>query len=86
MKELPKLYRLVNLTFPSLRNGVGENLGVIFDIDTIVERQVRRVLCKNGWKWQIQNINELAEYDPYVDTDQVSLDEIGMDIEDVNWT
>ena len=44
---LPKLYRVVDVTFNSLRfNGMCE-------VDEIVTRKARRVLCDDGWEWQI---------------------------------
>lgn len=83
--KLPKLYRPVKLKFSSLRNGLGSGLGVIFDIDTIVERTAMRIRTKEGWKWQIKNIRKIIEWDYFVETDQFCLDEIGMDTELVNY-
>lgn len=83
--DLPKLYRVIKIEFSSLRNGLGSNYGVIFDIDTMVTRKVRRVLCPGGWKWQIRDLHELWEWDYFVDTDQEILNEIGMDTDDVIW-
>jgi len=79
MGNLPKLYRVVSIRFSSLRYGMGDGYGVIFDLDTMVDRIARRVLCEDGWKWQIKDINKLYEWDYFVDTDQEILDEIGMD-------
>ena len=81
MNDLPKLYRPVNIRFSSLRNQVGASLGVIFDIDTIVERKAMRVKICGSWKWQIKDINKLIEWDWFAETDQLSLDEIGMDLD-----
>jgi len=78
--KLPKLYRPVKAKFWSLRNGVGESLGMIFDIDTEVERIVRRVLCPEGWKWQIVGLSKIREWDWSVETDQECLDEYGDDL------
>ena len=84
--ETPKLYRPVRIRFSSLRNGVGAGLGVIFDIDTIVERVAMRVLCDTGWKWQIKNIATISEWDWPAETDQEILNEIGMDMSDISFT
>ena len=40
---LPPFRKAVLIKFSSLRNGVGSGLGVIFDIDTWVERVCYRV-------------------------------------------
>ena len=69
-----------------MRNGVGGGLGVIFDIDTMVERVAMRVLCDGGWKWQIKNKASISEWDWGVETDQEILNEIGMDIGDIIFT
>jgi len=55
-------------------------MGVIFDVETMVERVARRVLCPDGWKWQIVNAFNLSEYDYCVEVDQEILDEIGKDL------
>ena len=75
--KLPKLYAPTKIKFWSLRNGLGEGLGVIFDIDTEVERICRRVRVLGGWKWQIIDAVNMSEYDYFVDEDQFILDEIG---------
>ena len=82
-KKLPKLYRVVEIEFSSLRNGLGSGLGVIFDIDTMVKRHVRRVLGPSGWCWQIKDLHQLREWDYFVDTDQEVLNEIGEDAEEI---
>lgn len=77
-RSLPKLYRPVKIKFWSLRNGVGASLGVIFDIDTKVERIARRVLCNKsplGWKWQIISKKYDYMWDGSLDTDKESLSE-----------
>jgi len=79
--KLPKLYAPVNITFSSLRNGVGANLGVIFDIDTDVTRKCRRVLCNGGWKWQIINYHRDIDWDWGLDQDKEILDEYGSELE-----
>jgi hypothetical protein len=84
MNKLPKLYRPVKIKFWSLRNGLGSNYGMIFDIDRQVERTCMRVLNKNGgWFWQIKNIiNERKwNYDYFIDQDQEILAEYGSELE-----
>ncbi len=76
--NIPRLYSVVNIKFSSLRNAVCADGWVIFDVDKMVERKVRRVVCENGWKFQIINICKLKECDGWIDTDQKILDEIGM--------
>lgn len=63
-----------------MRNGIGSNYGVIFDCDQMVARKVRRVICNDGWKFQIIDSNKLREWDWFIDIDQECLNEIGMDI------
>lgn len=81
--KLPKLYRPIKIKFWSLRNGLGDGYGVVYDIDTEVERTVRRVLCERemGWKFQIVNLNQIREWDYFADTDQEILDNYGNEIE-----
>lgn len=79
--ELPKLYRPVKIKFWSLRNKLGENMGVIFDCDELVERLAVRVRTDSGWKWQIKNLQVISEWDYYVITDQESLNESDCEIE-----
>lgn len=75
MGKLPKLYRPVKAKFWSLRNKVGDNMGVIFDCDELVERTVMRVRTLNGWKWQIQHLSRLLEWDWCAETDQECLND-----------
>lgn len=79
--SLPHFRESVIIKFSSLRNGIGENLGVIFDIDTMVKREAYRVKTDDGWKWQIKGYNKILLYDHYVETDQEILDEYGSEIE-----
>ena len=79
--ELPKLYAPVKIKFWSLRNGVGQSLGVIFDIDTVVERKCRRVKCEGGWKWQIVDFMKMEQWDYFVEQDKEILDECGSELE-----
>lgn len=75
--DLPRLYAPTRIKFWSLRNGIGGGYGVIFDVDTEVECIAARVRCDEGWKWQLKSSND----DYFYETDQLSLDEIGMDLE-----
>lgn len=79
--KLPKLYAPVNISFWSLRNSIGANGGVIFDNDEKVTRKCRRVITKDGWKWQIIDFDILAEYDYFVYTDKEILDEHQSELE-----
>ena len=80
MNVLPKLFRPIKVKFWSLRNGIGQNMGVIFDIDTKVERTVMRVRCANDWKWQIQHLPKLLKWDWCVEIDQECLNEYGSEL------
>ena len=78
---LPKLYKPVYIKFYSLRNGLGCGGGVVFDIDTKVIQQCRRVRIPTGWKWQLCNIESLFGWDYMAETDQGVLDEDADEIE-----
>ncbi len=72
--KLPKLYRVIKVQISALRNSVGEGYGIIFDCDTIVERKVRRVLCPEGWKWQlVRDGHDQEEWDYYFESDKECL-------------
>jgi hypothetical protein len=79
--NLPKLYRSVYIKFSSLRNGLGCGGGVIFDIDTMVIQQCRRVKTIGGWKWQMCSVDNLMKWDYMAETDQEALDEYTDEIE-----
>jgi len=79
--ELPKLYAPVKIKFWSLRTVLGQNYGVIFDVDTQVERKCIRVRCECGWKWQIVDFMKLAEWDSAAEQDKEILGEYGSDLE-----
>ena len=74
-KELPKYRKAVMIEFWSLRTGICENMGVIFDCDEKVKRLCYRKKLKYGWKWVIKGFNRLPMYDIYADTDKEILDE-----------
>jgi hypothetical protein len=50
--KLPKMYRVVEVEFWSLRTAYGEGFGA-YEADVCVTRKARRVSCDDGWKWQI---------------------------------
>jgi len=80
--KLPKLYRPIKVKFWSLRNGLGDGLGVIFDVDTEVERTIMRVIGDgDGWEWQIKNYARDIENDYFLDTDLCVLNDAPLDIE-----
>jgi len=53
LPKLPKLFRVIEVDLDVLRNGIGGGGGVIFDLDAVVKRKVRRVLHSGGWRWQM---------------------------------
>ncbi|CAM7031751.1 hypothetical protein [Enterobacter intestinihominis] len=53
LPKLPKLFRVIEVDLDVLRNGIAGGGGVIFDMDAVVKRKVRRVMHSGGWKWQI---------------------------------
>ena len=79
--KLPPFRKAVKIRFSSLRNAVGPNLGVIFDVDTMVEREAYRKKTDDGWKWQIKGFNRLPAWDTLAETDQEILDEYGKDLD-----
>lgn len=79
--QLPKMYAPVKIKFWSLRLGFGANYGVIFDVDTRVERKCRRVRCDGGWKWQIVDFLKLRLIDYVAEQDKEILDECGSGLE-----
>lgn len=78
---LPRLYAPTRIKFWSLRSGLGSNYGVIFDIDTEVERLCRRVRTTDGWKWQIVNFSDIEEWDYSIYADKEILDVYGSELE-----
>jgi len=79
--KLPKLRESVEIEFWSLRSDVGENLGVIFDVDTLVRRVCYRTKDGDTWRWQIKGLNQLPYCDCFADTDQECLNELGDSLE-----
>ena len=81
MNKVPKLYRVVDIEFWTIRGALGSNLGMT-EVDARVSRKARRVLCSEGWKWQIVNADKISEWDYYVLVDQEYLDS-DLDYDDV---
>lgn len=74
--ELPKLYRVIKVDLPVLRCGF-VNGGALFDCDDVAERKVRRVLCREGWKWSlVRECKNQEEWDYYFERDQECLTEV----------
>lgn len=78
---LPPLRKTVKIKFWSLRMGLGAGFGVIFDVDTKVEREAYRVRTPSGWKWQIKGLRMISRYDASAETDQDIFDEYGSELE-----
>ena len=77
MKVLPKLYRVITVELDVLRNGFGANYGVIYDIDTIVKRKVRRVLDTDGWSWAlVREYHNQEQWDYFFEYDKECLHEL----------
>ena len=81
IKKLPKLYRVVTIKFWSLRMGIG-GCGGAEEYDIQVERKARRVLCDDGWKWQLIEDKNLSFFSLCVDKD--CLDDSVNEIEILN--
>ena len=79
--KVPKLYSVVKIKFSSLRNGIGCNMGVVFDNDELVERSAMRVRTADDWRWQIKGLKKLTKNDSCAETDQAVLNEIGTDLD-----
>lgn len=48
--ELPRMYRVIEVELDVVRNGIGSGGGVIYDIDRLEKRNIRRVRDATGWK------------------------------------
>jgi hypothetical protein len=79
--SLPNFRKTVKIKFWSLRNGVGASLGVIHDIDTLVERECYRVRDGDDWRWQIKALNNIGRYDRSAYTDQDTLEAYASELE-----
>jgi hypothetical protein len=79
-----KARQIKKIRFNSLRDGLGDGLGVINDIDTQVVRKCRVVHGEYGLKWQLVKDDEYMHH--YCnETDQECLNETEInDVEVVN--
>ena len=77
LKKLPKLYRVITVELDVLRNGFGANYGVIYDVDTVVKRKVRRVLDADGWRWaMVREHRNQEQWDYFFAYDKECLHEL----------
>ncbi len=83
--KLPPFRKAVDISFFSLRIGIGSGLGIIPDCDTQVVRRCYRAknrYDKNGWSWKIKGYNTSPQWDLVMsETDQEILDESGSELE-----
>ena len=79
--QLPDFRKTVKIKFWSIRNGLGSSLGVIPDIDTLVERECYRVKDGDDWRWQIKALNKIGRHDCSDYTDQDTLEAYGSELE-----
>lgn len=74
--ELPRMYRVIEVELDVVRNGIGSGGGVIYDIDKVVKRNIRRVRDTTGWRWQIVRQDKHQEvWDYFFQQDMESLSE-----------
>lgn len=86
LKKLPKLYRVITVDLDVLRNGIGGSGGVIFDIDTVIKRKVRRVLNeRGGWRWVIAEERHEREWNYCLESDRECLQELNYQLGLVPW-
>lgn len=82
LPKLPKLFRVIEVDLDVLRNGIGSGGGVIFDLDAVVKRKVRRVKHSGGWKWQL--VREYhgcqAHFDYCFEQDRECLEHLNYDL------
>ncbi|ENI5446703.1 hypothetical protein ABZG18_003538 [Citrobacter freundii] len=81
LTKLPKLFRVIEVDLDVLRNGIGGGGGVIFDIDAIVKRKVRRVMHSGGWKWQlVREWLDQESWDYCLEQDRECLEHLNYDL------
>lgn len=74
--ELPRMYRVIEVELDVVRNGIGSGGGVIYDIDKVVKRNIRRVRDATGWRWQLVRQDKHQEaWDYFFQQDMESLSE-----------
>ncbi|MBU9823148.1 hypothetical protein J1782_24975 [Rahnella sp. BCC 1045] len=74
--ELPRMYRVIEVELDVVRNGIGSGGGVIYDIDRLEKRNIRRVRDATGWKWQLVRRDKHQEvWDYFFHQDRESLNE-----------
>lgn len=74
--ELPRMYRAIEVELDVMRNGIGSGGGVIYDIDKVVKRNIRRVRDTTGWRWQLVRQDKHQEvWDYFFEQDRESLNE-----------
>lgn len=81
LPKLPKLFRVIEVDLDVLRNGIGAGGGVIFDMDAIVKRKVRRVKHDDGWKWQlVREWRDQEFWDYFFEQDRECLEQLNYDL------
>ena len=81
LPKLPKLFRVFEVDLDVLRNGIGGGGGVIFDIDTVVKRKVRRVMHAGGWRWQlVREWLDQESWDYCLEQDRECLEHLNYDL------
>ncbi|MBJ8816453.1 hypothetical protein [Citrobacter freundii] len=81
LTKLPKLFRVIEVDLDVLRNGIGGGGGVIFDIDAIVKRKVRRVMHSGWWKWQlVREWLDQESWDYCLEQDRECLEHLNYDL------
>lgn len=81
LPNLPKLFRVIEVDLDVLRNGIGGGGGVIFDIDHLVKRKVRRVMHRGGWKWQlVREWLDQESFDYCFEQDRECLENLNYDL------
>ena len=81
LTKLPKLFRVIEVDLDVLRNGIGGGGGVIFDIDTVVKRKVRRVMHDGGWRWQlVREWLDQESWDYCLEQDRECLEHLNYDL------
>ncbi len=81
LPKLPKLFRVIEVDLDVLRNGIGGGGGVIFDMDAVVKRKVRRVMHSGGWKWQIvREWRDQELWDYCLEQDRECLEHLNYDL------